>query len=89
MGPRPEFYRRLLAALALRRGLQPQVSQTPLEFAAVAAEVLQRDAGTAAWSALPAQAAHALYRIRFAGRNLTPAEQAALEQSVAGLEQAL
>jgi hypothetical protein len=44
---------------------------------------------SAAWAGLPAQAAHALYRIRFAGRCLGAAEEAAVAEQVAALEAAL
>jgi hypothetical protein len=87
--PRPGFYKRLLAALERRRDLRPQPGETPLEFAAVVAAALQQDTATVAWAALPAQAAHALYRVRFANRPLSPAEEESLDQQITALEGAL
>src|SRR6266702_6139967 len=55
------FYGRLLHVLARRLALRPEAGQTPLEFAAAAAAVLQRSPATAAWVGLPEQAARALY----------------------------
>jgi hypothetical protein len=86
---RPGFYGRLLDTLARRLGLRPQPGQTPLEFAAVAADALRRDADTAAWATLPEQAARVLYHVRFGGYRLDPAEEEALGRQVTGLDRAL
>jgi protein-glutamine gamma-glutamyltransferase len=85
----PEFYGRLLRLLGQRLALRPEPGQTPLEFAAVVAAALRQAPGTAAWAALPGQAVQALYQVRFAGRELTAAEQAALQREIMGLDAAL
>ena len=82
-GPVPGFYDQLLRVLARRLGLAPGRGQTPLEFATVAADRLSRASATAAWSALPVAAAAALYRIRYAGQSLGPAEAEALPRQIA------
>jgi hypothetical protein len=84
----PDFYRRLLRVLGRRFGLRPAVGQTPLEFAGRAAAALRRQPATAAWAELPLQAAHGLYRLRFAGSAISPVDAAALTAQVTALERA-
>ncbi len=76
-------------ACSRRLELRPEAGQTPLEFAAVAGAALARNPATDSWSDLPAQAAHVVYRVRFADEQLTTAEDATLRQRIAALTAAL
>jgi transglutaminase-like putative cysteine protease len=82
------FYRRLLAILARRRGLRPEPSQTPREFAetvrwALAATMRPELAG------VPAEIAELLYRVRFGAVPLTDAEGRVVNDRLACLDAAL
>ena len=82
----PDWYSRYLAALA-RFGMRPEVSQTPREFAEAVGERLQ-SFGRAVFE-VPAFVASKLYRARYAGAPIEPAEEALIESALVRLEQAL
>jgi transglutaminase-like putative cysteine protease len=91
--PRPalqaKFYGRLVALLARHARLAPRPDQTPHEFGAAAAVVLQGHAATAALADLPNLLAKAFYRVRFGGEQLDEAEQQALDARLDELAAAL
>ena len=80
------WYRRLLAALR-SLGLHPEVGQTPKEFAERAGLAL-RASPAAAVSAVPAFVTSKLYRVRYAGSALAPAEESEVLAALATLEAA-
>ena len=80
------WYRRLLAGLKLR-GLYPAPGETPKEFADRAGAAL-RSAGATAVAGVPAFVTSKLYRVRYAGTALTPAEDAEILAALASLESA-
>lgn len=84
---RVEFYHRLETVLA-RHGLTRPPQQTPREFARQAGPTLAQATGQDALAAIPSQIAEAFYRVRFGGLTLDPAQTAAIEASLAQLEDA-
>jgi hypothetical protein len=82
------FYRRLLAILARRRGLRPEPSQTPREFA----ETVRWALGTTVrpeLAGVPAEVAELLYRVRFGAVPLTDAEGRGVDDRLGCLDAAL
>ncbi len=85
----PAFYEKYLQLMAGHFGLTPQPGQTPLEFSRQAADTLRNDGRTHAWDLLPTRVTDALYRLRYAAEPLDAAEQTALTEQIAGLEQSI
>jgi hypothetical protein len=82
-------YGRLLAILARHCRLRPQPSQTPHEFAEVAAQRLTTDTHTAAVASVPAEVARLYYRVRYSRQPLNTEEAAHLDGELGRLEAAL
>jgi len=85
---RVAFYRRLETLLA-RRGLVRRPSQTPREFALAAGRRIAGWAGQERLALLPVQVADAYYLVRFGDKALDESQAEAVEQALAGVEQAL
>jgi hypothetical protein len=83
------FYQRLLALLARHRQLRPQPAQTPREFGSAVQRVLAERATTVGLAELPKQIVASLYRVRYGGETLSPAEDKEIEHQLDRLEAAL
>ncbi|MEN6498896.1 MAG: DUF4129 domain-containing protein, partial [Thermoguttaceae bacterium] len=84
---RVEFYHRLETVLA-RHGLTRPPQQTPREFAREAGTMLAQATGEDELAAIPSQIAEAFYRVRFGEVVLDATQAAAIEASLAQLEDA-
>ncbi len=80
------WYRRLLSGLK-HRELHPAPGETPKEFADRSGAAL-RSVGAAAIAGVPAFVTSKLYRVRYAGTALTPAEETEILAALAALESA-
>ncbi len=83
------FYGRMVALLARRFKLEPQLAQTPREYSAAASRLLQGHPVAATLAALPGKLAELFYRVRFGGQPLSDAETRAVEQELLRLAAAL
>ena len=81
------WYRRFLSVLK-RHGYSPAAGQTPKEFADGVSALLRTTPASAA-SAVPPFVTSKLYRVRYAGAPLTPAEERDVLAALATLEAAL
>jgi len=83
------FYARLLDVLERRCELRPLPAQTPREFAGSAARQLRELSLPEEVAGVPARAAELLYRVRFAGRPLSPAEMEEIGSCIQELDRRL